>query len=50
MCDECERTKIQAVLPRKRHELMVDALEMFADDVNAGIRQKVVNVGDAARN
>ena len=32
-----------------RHKLMVDAFEMLSNDVEAGIGQEVMDVGDAAR-
>ena len=32
----------------RRHQLMMDRLEPFADDEQAGLRQQMVDVGDAA--
>ena len=37
-----------ASLRRQRHQLMAHAQEMLADDVQAGIRQQMMDVGDAA--
>ena len=34
---------------RQRQQMMLHALEMFADDVQAGIRHQMMDVGDAAR-
>ena len=40
---------LRAVNPRHGHQLVVNGKEVFADDVEVGARQQVMDVGHAAR-
>jgi len=42
------RLDIGKLRAARRHQLMMDRLEPFADDEQAGLRQQVMDVGDAA--